>query len=521
MNRFHKSFWLAGVLVLALSLSLGACDITDLNQNPNASPNVTTPNLLTNAQYDLANIYWNDYPGAFWVRYAQYLTTNQYTEADRWEFDIQRSGSNDANWNDSYLLLNDLQQIIRINRQEGRRQDAAAFGPNANQIAIAMILQAYTYHKMTDMWGPIPYNEALQGRQSGNFTPAYTPQPEIYQGLIDSLTAASNMIDASQTTLASGDLVFGGDMSKWKKLANSLKMRVAIRAADANPGLAEQAINEAINAGVMESNADNATIPFSSAPPYRNNFFVNYEVEGRDDWAAPASIVGQMKAVNDPRLGSYFSDATPSTPSNEYNGFPYGLPGGEAQSLFASGAFSRPSERVRGEATAPAFIMFYDEVLFTKAEAAERGFISGDPAQFYRDAITASLDRWDAGGDASAYISRVPYDNSNGWAPVSGVGETWESTLGIQKWLALYFQGIQGWAEWRRLDFQEVLQVPQDNPGQEMFGCDFPLRMVYPQNELSVNEESYNAAIGSDGILGGPDDQGTALWWDTQTPSCN
>lgn len=529
MRRFPQSLLLAG-LAAALVLSVGACDITKLNDNPNEASTVTTSNLLTGAlvgggnpadllSEGLASIYWDDYPGAFWVRYAQYWTTNQYTDADRWLFPTRRGGSNDENWEDFYLVLNDLQEIIRVSRRTP--QAVAASGPPENQIAIAKIMQAFTFQMMTDMWGPIPFTEALKGRSQDNFTPSYTSQPDIYRGLIDSLTAASEMIIEDETTLASGDVVFGGDMSKWKKLANSLKMRVAIRAADQIPEVASTAINEALAAGVMESNADNAAIPFSASSPYQNPFYENYEVDGRDDWAAPEPILGLMNEVEDPRRASYFTDGNPDKPGNQFNPFPYGLPGGEAQALFTSPGrfFSRPSTRVRGDASAPAFIMLYDEVLFIQAEAAQRGFIEGDANQLYQDAIRASMEYWDAGGDVDSYLERVPYDNSNGWAPEGGAGETWESTLGIQKWLALYLQGMQGWAEWRRLDFQEVLQVPSGNPGVASFGCDFPLRMEYPGIETAVNEESRQTAL--EDYLEGEDTQGIALWWDVQTPGCD
>lgn len=519
MKRLFKHFTLVSCALLVVAL--GGCDLTELNDNPNQPATATTPNLLTNAQIDLANVYWNDYPGGFWIRYAQYWTTNQYTDADRYGFPSRRPGANNQNWENLYLALNDLQEIIRINRQS---PDAAgAYGPNDNQMAIAKIMQAWTFQMMTDIWGPIPYNNALSGRTEGNFTPEYTPQSEIYAALIDSLTTASEMIDPNEPALTSGDLVYNGDMSKWKKFANSVKMRVAMRMSDRRPQEAAAAINEAMTAGAFESNADNALIPFSNQPPYQNPFYENYEVEGRDDWTIPQSILGVMNDTEDPRRSAYFTDAMPDEAGEQFVGFPYGLPGGEAQQLFTSEAFSRPGLRVR-EAGAPAFLMLHDEVLFILAEAAERGYITGNPAQYYEDAIAASLNYWGV-TDASAvdaYISRVPYSNSNDWAP-EGQGPVWEQTLGIQRWLAEYLQGVQGWSTWRRLDFEGVLQVPPDNPGQTLFGCDIPLRMQYPNDESTLNQQNLQAAINN--LLSGDgaseDTQGIPLWWDVTTPVCN
>lgn len=517
MKRFMKRLSLVGLAALVFMLS--ACDLTELNENPNESADVSTPNLLANAQQYLAETYWKDYAGGFWVRYAQYWTTNQYTDADRYRFPTRRPGANDANWSRFYLALNDLEEIKRINRQTP--EDAAGFGPAENQIAVAQVMQAFTWQMMTDMWGPIPFEEALRGREEGNFNPSYSSQEDIYLALIDSLTAASNMIDTSAPTMASGDLVYGGDMEQWKKLANALKMRIAIRMADVNSSAAQSAIQEALDAGALESNDDNAAIPFASSQPYLNPYYEQYEVTGRDDWAATATVLDVMNATEDPRRGAYYSDADPDTPGGQYNGFPYGVSSDNAVSLFNAGNYSRPSDRVRGEPTAPAFIMFYDEVLFTLAEAAERWGVGSQTAeQYYEDAIAASLEYWGVTdqGAIDDYIANVPYDNSNDWVvQEDGHGE-WRQTLGTQKWLALYMQGMQGWAEVRRLDLQEVLHVPEDNPGRDSFGCDFPLRMEYPNNEAAVNGENRDAAVGD--YLGGADSQGSALWWDVNTPEC-
>ncbi len=501
MKRYLKSLALVGLA--ALALTLGACDITDLNENPNEPTTVTPPNLLTNAEVDIATNYWGAFTlGRFANLYAQYWTQNQYTDEDRYGYPSRRSGSLNAMWEDYYLALNDLQQIVRINEQTPG--EVEGFGPNANQIAISKIMQAWTFQVMTDIWGPIPFTEALQGRESGNFQPSYTAQEDIYLGLLDSLTAASEMIDTEASALASGDIIYNGDMEQWKKFANSTKMRVAIRIADRLPDVAEAAINEAIEAGVFEEVDDAALVPFSTSPPYQNPIYENYEVSGRDDWAMPNSIIAPMLATDDPRLPAYAT----ATPGGEYIGYTYGLPPGEAQARFQAGPFSRPSEAVR-EADAPAILMLYDEVLFIKAEAAQRGFIDGDAAEFYREAITASVSYWDevsatasvSEDEIDAFIDRVPYDASN-----------WQQVLGVQKWLALYMQGIQGWSEFRRLDFEGILQPPPGDPGSEEFGVPIAVRLPYPNDETSLNGANVEEAVSN--LLDGPDDQGTKLWWD-------
>lgn len=519
MTRVLRS--LAVISLLAVGLTAGGCDLTELNENPNAATNAQPGELLTNAQLDLASTYWTDYAGAFWMRYAQFLTTNQYTDADRFAFPSRRAGANNGNWTDMYYILNDLQEIVRQNRRTPG--DVDGFGPNANQIAIAKILQAWSYQVMTDMWGPVPFTSALKGQDAGTFRPEYTGQQEIYTSLIDTLTAASNMIQTGSPTLASGDLIYGGDMSKWKAFANALKMRIAMRMSDQMPQAAATAIDEAIQAGSFESNAEGALIPFGSSSPYTNPLWAQYEIEGRDDWAAPQALVGVMNANEDPRRRAFFSDADADSSGNQFNGFPYGLSQGDAQSLFTNPDrdFSRPGPRVRGRPTEPAILMLYDEVLFIKAEAALRSdmdvpSISQSGEQLYRDAITASANHWTGDLVPAATDSEINTLLSNLDMPGDSGFEI-EQDLAVQKWIAQYLQGVQGWSTWRRTDFQGVLQVPPGNPGQSNFGKDIAVRMEYPTDESTLNAENLDAAVNNLlGGSGGSDTQGTLLWWDTE-----
>lgn len=507
MIRIFRSITLMGLAVLVLAL--GGCDLGDMNEDPNNPTEATTPNLLSGALHSeqlperagIAANYWGEFTlGRFANLYAQYWTQNQYTDEDRFGFPSRRASVVNDMWEDYYFVLNDLQEIKRVNREDPVA--TSAYGPNENQIAIAHILQAWTAQVMTDIWGPIPFAEALQGRD-GTFSPAYTPQQEIYTALLDSLTAASEMIDTGAPTMASGDIVYGGDMEQWQRFANSLKLRVAIRMADVMPERAETAVNEALAAGVFESNADNALVPFNVSPPYQNPIYENYYVEGRDDWAITETLLGVMNANEDPRRAAYAT----ATDEGEYIGYPYGLNTGEAQARFRAGPFSRPSERVR-EADAPAILMLYDEVLFAQAEAAQRGWTPGDPAALYESAIRASMAYWDVTDEAAidSYIANVPYDAGN-----------WQEVLGTQKWLALYMQGVQGWSEWRRLDFG-VLQPPAGDLLGEVGPEGIALRLTYPSDEANLNESNLNQAVSE--MLGGDgassDNQGVRLWWDVQ-----
>ncbi|NGP89564.1 SusD/RagB family nutrient-binding outer membrane lipoprotein [Fodinibius halophilus] len=480
----HNNIVYGGLLVILVVMV--SCDsLTSYNENPNEPQEARTTYLLTNVQKSLSDTQWDDFNlGRFGNLYAQYWSQTQYTDESRYS---PRTGSINSMWADYYLNIRDLEEIIRLNRENPDKYKG--YGANQNQIAVAKILKAWSYQMITDVWGAAPYKDAMGGRE--NPSPKYSSQEEIYTGIIKTLTEASDSIDVNASGFTAGDVIYDGNMTKWKKFANSLKMRAAMRIADAKPQLANTAINEAISAGAFESNEDNAVFTYKTAVP--NNNPINEAFKNRNDFAVSEALVGLMKSNSDPRLPFYADPAS----TGDYLGYPYGLSNGAAPKYFADQPFSYPSSKVR-DATAPALYMLYDEVLFIKAEAAERGYISGTPANFYEQAIEASINYWSnesvSQSDISSYIANVPYNASN---------------FAQQKWLALYMQGVQGWSEFRRLDFTGVLQQPAAGK-KGTFGTDFPQRYPYPNEEYNLNQTNLKAAI----EMQGADNQGTKLWWD-------
>lgn len=491
----HKNLGIVGLIAI-MALSVGCIDdLGEVNTNPNQPSTTQTTFLLTNVQKDLSDNYWGEFElGYFGNLYAQYWSQNQYTSESRYAF---REGVVNNVWSDYYLALNDLQEIIRLNRESP--EVYAAFGSNANQIAVAKILKAWTYQTLTDIWGAIPFEgEALGGRE--NPSPAYTSQEEVYTGIINMLTEATDSMNVGAPGFTSGDVFYGGDMEQWRRFANSLKMRAGIRIADVNPDLAGTTISNALAAGVMQSNEDNALFTYLSNIP--NNNPINDAFIDRDDFAVSEPLVSTMQsgAVVDPRLPFYAAE-TPSDAVPDFVGFPYGLAQGQAASVPRE-EFSRPSLLVR-QADFPAIYMLYDEVLFIQAEAAQRGFIAGDPAALYEQAIRASMAFWGVEDQTAidAYIAANPYDAAN-----------WRQALGVQKWLAMYMQGIQGWAEWRRLDFEGVLVPPVSGKLGVTFPTPIAVRYPYPVDERNLNEENVLEAIENQGWA--EDDQGRLVWWD-------
>lgn len=493
LNKY-RTIGIMGLLVL-MTVAYSCSDLSSVNDNGNEPTEAATTVLLTSAQKDLADNYWEEFPlGYFGNLYAQYWSQNQYTSESRYAY---RTGVVNDIWNDYYTTMNTLEQIIRQNRNNP--DITSAYGNNANQIAVAKILKAWTFQTLTDVWGDIPFDQALQGGE--NPSPAYNSQEEVYTGIIQMLTEASDSIDVDAPGFTGGDVFYGGDMAKWKKFANSLKLRAAIRIADIKPSQAETAAQEALAAGVMESNDDNALFTYLDGVP--NNNPINEAFKTRRDFAVSRPLVSLMDSNNDPRLPIY-ADPAKNTPegTTTYAGYPYGMSQGAATVYLTSEAWSEPGERVRA-ADAPAIFMNYSEVLFAEAEAAERGWTSENATTKYEEAIQASMNYWGVDDAATTdYIANNPYDSAN-----------WKESLGQEKWVALYMQGIQGWAEWRRLDFG-VLVAPQGGKLSVNFDTDIAIRYPYPTDESNSNSENLQSAISNQGFSA--DDQGQRLWWDVE-----
>jgi len=518
--RFGKSRSTLSTILFAgaFLLVLGGCDsLSSYNDNPNAPTEANPNNLLANAQRDLA---YEIYDANDMMRgsnlFAQYTTQNFYPTESRY-------GTVSYPWESFYNALNDLKTVKELS------QSGAAQNPG-NLAAVATITQVWAFHILTDAYGDIPFEEALQGNE--NRSPAYTPQEEIYPALIDSLDSALGSISGGGGP--SADLIYGGDMEKWRKLANSLKMRIAIRMSDANAGMAESVISDVVNNGTpMQSTSDNAYFQFATSSTHRNTYYDNRLVSGRDDFDNSERFIEAMQqyGTDDPRLDAYAeqtSDNGSPCPdgSGEYEGFPYGLEQLNAQSRQSS----RPSCNASrpelfwpggpsGEGDAFAPIMYYDEVLFIKAEAAERGWINGSPQDLLADAIAASIDFYgenvpstdisSSSTQAQNYISAVTseYSSSN-----------WKQVLGEQKWIALYMNNIQGWSTWRRLDFGDWIGPPAGGVAGDLQGQYAPLRVDYPDSEFNLNRQNVRDAAERQFGDVSSENPGSRIWWDNNSP---
>lgn len=488
------------LFVAATTISSCTKNFDEINTDPNNPTEVPNSYYLTGAQRGIMdNTFDTWWGGNVGNQLAQYWSSNQYTSESRYFF---RTGITNSYWNLFYAGgnnisttavggLRELQNIIdNCDNDPGK---SAASGAVVNQKAVAMLLKAWLYQNMTDTWGNIPYSEALNAEIR---SPKYDTQSSIYSGLLADVDAALALIDESAAG-PMGDLVYGGDMASWKKFANTLKMRIAIRMADVNTSTAGTAFSEAMTSGAFESNADNALMPYGTGTD-ANPIYYNRYVQGRNDYCASNTMLDILVALNDPRLSSYYA---PSSSTGEWIGEVYGLTEANGAATTNS-SISQRSAKVLA-ADLPGIFLDYASVEFMIAEAIERGWVAGSAQDHYNAGITASMEYWTTASstDITTYIAQPSVDYTN-----AGSGTTWQQKIGKQKWLALYLQGVQGWSEWRRLDFG-ILQEPADGI---LDGDGIPMRMKYPVDEQTLNSTNYDAAVASQGS----DEQNTKVWWD-------
>ena len=464
--------------VSILAASCGK-ELDEVNINPNATENAQPDYLLTAAIKNTADAYWgttNNMNSS--LLFAQHWAKVQYTEEDRF---IYSNSSFISLWSTLYSQsITGFNKIIEIGNTTA----------NPNYRGVALTLRSWSFLLLTDAYGDIPYSQA--GKLDEFITPAYDKQKDVYFGLLEDLKNAKNALDPAGKAIT-GDIIYGGNIGKWKKFTNSLRLRIALRIADREPAKAKQVLDEIKADGdqYISDNTDIAQLIYQISPQQNP---VSAQFDTRDDYRISKTIVDKLFSLNDPRLPVYASRTQTATPE-EYVGLPNGLTNSEASNLgFAK--TSKPGTYFLAPQS-PAVIFSCAELLFDRAEAAARGLTTENAADLYKQGIIASLKQFgvsDAAANAYLAQASVQYDAAN-----------YKKSIGEQKWLALFGQGLEAWAERRRLDYPQLTASVNT-----VLNGQIPVRFIYPGTEQSLNGQSYKNAVASQGA----DLLTTKLWFD-------
>ncbi len=485
------------ILILTIGISIVSCKkLEDYNIDTKSATDVPSSTLFANGLRNLVdqettpNVNLNVFR-----TFAQYWTETTYT--DESNYDITARQIPDFEFRNIYRnALANFKEAKRVIATESSINFSAAV--KKNRTAITEILSVYAFEREVDIFGNVPYTEALD---IDNINPAFDDAKTIYSKLFARLDAAITDIDVnalgfsrlngSGNTVPDGDLIYGGtgDMARWKAFANSLKLKMAITVADVpdlDPG---GKAASAFAGGVFTSSADDALFPYLSASPNTNPVYIELVASGRFDWVAANTIIDTMNALNDPRRPFYFEQ---NLGTGIYTGGPYGL--NDPYDNYTHVTETLQAADYKGT------LINYTEVQFYLAEAAARGFIAGTPETYYDAAITSSIIDW--GGmalDATTYLA----NSAVAYATAPGID--YHEKIGRQAWLAYYNRGLLGWTTWRRLDAPHFNLPPSISSYSEI-----PKRYTYPSTEQTLNGANYTSAASA---MGG-DLLTSKIFWD-------
>ncbi len=464
-----------------------------LNTNPNATVDVPASNILTYVERAMCNNLfdvWNI--GNNTDTYANHMTKIQYIDESRY---AERDGIINGRWSNIIHYQVDLNKIIKKSTTVGSENNA--------MVGVSKVISAFMWIIMTDTWGAIPFTEGAKGEE-GVLQPKYDTQQSVYTALLAMLADANTLL-ASGTGTIEGDVIYDNDAVQWQKFANSLRLRVAIRMSNVDAATATSIITTILGTPatypVMTANEDMAAFTWMETT-WREPFAA--DKISRDDHGMCDVFINALLHTSDPRIGEF---AHPAASDGLYRGIPAGA---DAGFVFNLDEVSRIGTRYRDIYTGKTYLMRYPEVCFIEAEAYSRGLAPGGAAAAqaaYEAGVAASCTEHNVSpADLATYMA----DANVAWSGAGDWGYTNLSKIYYQKWVSLFKQGHEAWAETRRTDIPKLAMAPGSGyPGH----ISPPFRWPYPVDEYNLNP--LEPKKWDSGIV----DRfwGTQMWWDTRT----
>jgi len=461
---------------LILLLALGGCaNFDDYQIDPNRTTKGEPGLILTGIQVSAFNEV--TFSAAMAVRYL----ANVESIRDEQYYNWQRA---------SFGTYNNLRQVLKM-------VEEAESAEKPNYLALAKYFRSYFTLSLTNTFGNIPYSEALKGNaEEPIFTAVYDTQEDIFIGILDELKEANNMLN-TENGIISGDVIYNGDIQKWKKAINSLSLRVLIslskKEGNTNIGVInrfQEIVNNQSQYPIFTSNEDNTALPFYDLDDNQYTYFNSNWI--KTNIYFDESFVNHLKSRQDPRLFviAQKEENGSSLPNDDFNAYG-GVDGSELITLnsgrISGGEGSLIAERYYNDpVNEPSIALGYAEVEFSLAEASARGWISSDASIHYENGIRASLNFYNINSsEIEEYLEnpQVVYNSQNGIEMI--VTQKYLSTFMNSGWEPFYNQ--------RRTGFPEF---STDGGGVLNDGM-VPKRWMYPESEIQTNNENLQTAISS------------------------
>jgi hypothetical protein len=479
-------FLITGTLLILA----GSCtkDFDSINENPNAATVVPGTNVLGRGIISSTNTLFGERLAIYYT--GSYAGHTAAIGLGDYEY---RVDINNSMWRGMYIAMTYLMDAAKIAKEEG----------NNNLYAAAMTLKAYDAQKTTDMWGDVPYTEAFR-LDSSILYPKYDDQQTVYHAILSELKEAAEIFKSGGTdNIGVGDFIFKGDVAKWRKFCNSLRLRVAIRISQVDAATATAVISEILgdpaSYPVMTENEDNAYLWFPGVSPDTEPWYNRLGTNGAytDQYRMNDVLVSALKDNSDPRLSVYAR----LNNNGGYNGYKFG-PTQLSDPVNNGNNVSGIGERFANNPSGFSPFMNCSEVSFIKAEAYERNLVTGDAEAAYEEAITLSCtENGIAGGDIATFLGQpeVAWDGGS----TSNLHKIY-----LQKWISLFKQSEEAWSEARRTDVPLMTNIAKDYSATHNRP---PFRLAYADEEKTLNT-SFPTDVTEDDIF-----WGTQVWWDTRT----
>ncbi len=479
-------------------------DFEEINKNPNAGTEANDIFYLTKViiqtAYDYQKASYRDEPSAA----GRYITRLRNASADNFGWAAK-------SWDDQYKILSTNQTLY----------DQATAGGRDQYVALSLIMEVFNFANITETWGDCPYTEALKSKSDMIIYPKYDKQQDIYPDLLKKLEQANTLLQNTSLTIDAGaDALYGGDKLKWRKFANSLRLRMLLRSAKKISTAysdIQAIVNNPTQYPIFTSNADDAEIPYVNTHkwpggPTGGGGTLDDEYAEFIKRRPSKEIIDFMQSRNDPRLSILFEPVklapeANTQDKNAYVGVPISLHspydyngGGDHISILNRSIFYKDYPTDSKDFMVKASLITYAEVCFILAEVAQQNGVTvpGETAEsLYKKGISTTLNYWRVTDqqviDNYLAESAVVYDG------------TLKQLIG-QKWAALFIRGYEGWFDCRRTN--DILEFEKSFIQENLSQRTVPLRYIYPDGERSNNKEQYDAAL----KVFGADDRNTKMW---------
>lgn len=467
-----------------LALGVSSCKkYLDVNTNPNVAHQGTVTTLLPAAQLHLGSALGADMQvnGAIWSQFwTQAPGGKQYQALDQ---NAPKAEFYNASWNSLYAGAQNFYQLYNLADSQHKQAYKA----------ISLLMRAYAFQAATDGWGDVPFSEALRGSDSKAYilNPRFEAQRTVYMGILSYIDSASGMISTNDPAHpGTDDIIYGGDMSKWQKFANTLKLRVLTRMSGIDPVYANSRIDTIFRSNLpLIGDGDDAVINYGSGTTNGHPLYAELGAlpAGSAQLAGSKTVIDSMNNNNDPRAFVFFT----TLPA-------YGVAGvtqGEYDIATPSNTYSVPSKYVGASGgKAPVVLLSSWESYFLQAEAFARGNAMGDDMAAFFNGIRASFTFYGAAlvaeGATSAsaaytgYVTGVAPAVAGYWVryPSAGTAEQKVRHIITQKWFASAGnQGFEAWSDLRRTGYPDFLVSTRTS----LTGTERPVRFLYPASEKS------------------------------------